>query len=184
METEFFELIQRDGIKIRSHTGCYYDPYNNIYYVGDHRDLETTEQNNTKYEDIPAVCLYIEFSEESAKKYYELILRSLFSLQNIVPLQIIHRGPTSVQILKEEYRKDFEKCQRGKEDFRQRIEKIINQLNNLGVSFSDFTITYPSTYDYKPEWFAKEISYQNVSIEIRFHIKTSFYRTLKMLSYI
>jgi len=75
----------------------------------------------------------------------------LFSLRDIVPLQIIHRGPTSVQILKEEYRKDFEECQNGKDYFRKRIDKIINQLNNLGVSFSDFTITYPSTYDYKPE---------------------------------
>lgn len=130
---------------------------------------------------INGVCLYVNFTEEAAKKYFETVFRSLQPLRSETQLEIIHTGPIQIQVLREECKQEYNDCQERKKLFKDRIQEQLNKLEEMGCEVDDCHINYPLDCEVKDNWYRSETSYAHCKIEIRCHSKSNFYGQLQQM---
>jgi hypothetical protein len=140
--------------------------------------LREKEDELRQKSQIPGVCLYVKFTEEAARKYFELMVQSL-PCQQDRGIQVIRREPSSKLVLKDEFKQAYAECQQRRSAVTQKIDEQLAKLSEMGCDVEDYHINYPRESDFQSDWFQSVLDYSSCYLEVRCHQHTDVYKRLQ-----
>jgi hypothetical protein len=139
--------------------------------------LREKEEELRRKSQIPGVCVYVNFTEEAARKYFELMVQSL-PCQQDRGIQVIRREPSSKLVLKDEFKQAYAECQQRRAAVTQKIDEQLAKLSEMGCDVEDYHINYPRDCDFQSDWFQSVLDYSSCHLEVRCHQHTDVYKRL------